>query len=50
MFIQTHRMFVVNKEHIEAVDYVNRFIQMKHQITVEIGVTHRNEIKNRINQ
>ena len=49
MFIQTHRMFVVNKDHIESVDYVNRFIQMKHQITVEIGVTHRNEIKDSIN-
>lgn len=48
IFIQTHRMYVVNKEYIDYIDYVNRVIKLKNGIEVEIGVTYKNEVKKRI--
>lgn len=44
-FLQCHRMFVVNREHIEYVDAVNGLIHMKNGMEAEIGVTYKNRVK-----
>ena len=44
-FIQCHRMYVVNKNHIESVDVVNRMISLEDGNVVEIGVTYKDRIK-----
>ncbi|MDE6210031.1 MAG: LytTR family DNA-binding domain-containing protein [Lachnospiraceae bacterium] len=44
-FIQCHRMYVVNKNHIESVDVVNRMISLEDGNVVEIGVTYKDKIK-----
>lgn len=47
-FLQVHRMCVVNQDHIDYVDMVNGLVRMKNGERVEIGVTHRNEIKEKM--
>lgn len=50
-FIQCHRMFVVNKKHIENVDFVNRMIKMEHyDENIEIGGTYKNHLKEILDQ
>lgn len=44
-FLQCHRMYVVNREHIEYVDAVNGLIHMKNGMEAEIGVTYKNRVK-----
>ena len=45
MFLQCHRMFVVNKREVEYYDTVNRVIKLKNcGDVVEIGVTYKSEI------
>lgn len=45
MFLQCHRMFVVNRREVEYYDLVNRIVKLKHCTdTVEIGVTYKAEI------
>lgn len=45
MFLQCHRMFVVNKREVEYYDTVNRIIKLKNcEDVVEIGVTYKSEI------
>ena len=44
-FVQCHRMFVVNREHIEYADMVNGLIHMKNGMEAEIGVTYKNKVK-----
>lgn len=50
-FIQCHRMFVVNKKHIENVDFVNRMIKMAgYDEAVELGGTYRQKVKDALGQ
>lgn len=44
-FMQCHRMFVVNRDHIDYVDMVNGFIHMKNGMEAEIGVTYKSKVK-----
>lgn len=45
MFVQCHRMFVVNKSEVEYYDLVNRVVKLKGcDDLIEIGVTYRAEI------
>lgn len=45
MFLQCHRMFVVNRREVEYFDTVNRVIKLKDcKDVVEIGVTYKSEI------
>lgn len=44
-FLQCHRMFVVNRDHIDYVDMVNGLIHMKNGTQAEIGVTYKNKVK-----
>lgn len=45
-FIQCHRTFVVNKKHIENVDFVNRMIKLAgYDEAVELGGTYRQKLK-----
>lgn len=44
-FIQCHRMFVVNRDHIDYVDIVNGLIHMENGMEAEIGVTYKNKVK-----
>ena len=45
MFLQCHRVFVVNKQEVEYYDTVNRVIKLKDcKDVVEIGVTYKTEI------
>lgn len=45
MFLQCHRMFVVNRREVEYFDMVNRVIKLKDCTdVVEIGVTYKSEI------
>ena len=45
-FIQCHRMYVVNRNHIENIDFVNRMIKMAYyDETVELGGTYKSKIK-----
>lgn len=45
IFLQCHRMFVVNRNHIDYVDIVNGLIHMKNGMEAEIGVTYKTKIK-----
>ena len=45
LFLQCHRMFVVNRDHIEYVDMVNGIIHMKNGMETEIGVTYKAKVK-----
>lgn len=48
-FIQVHRMFVVNKKHIENIDFVNRMIKMVgYDETVELGGTYKQKLKDEL--
>lgn len=50
MFVQSHRMFAVNREEIEYIDTVNRVIKLRNcSDTVEIGVTYKAEMGRIIN-
>lgn len=45
MFLQCHRMFVVNRQEVEYYDMVNRVIKLKEcKDAVEIGVTYKTQI------
>lgn len=44
-FVQCHRMYVVNKKHIEYFDVVNKLIKLEDGSEVEIGVTYKDKIK-----
>ncbi|MEY8507624.1 LytTR family DNA-binding domain-containing protein [Lachnospiraceae bacterium 42-17] len=45
MFIQCHRMYVVNRREVEYYDTVNRIVKLKDcEAAVEIGVTYKSEI------
>lgn len=48
-FIQCHRMYVVNKKHIDNIDLVNRMIKLEDGSTVEIGLTYKDSLKEMIN-
>lgn len=48
-FIQCHRMYVINQDHIDNVDFVNGIINLKNSHQVEIGVTYKNEVRKKIN-
>ncbi len=50
MFLQCHRMYVVNMQEIDYVDTVNGLILMKNGHTVEVGVTYKNDVRKRINE
>lgn len=45
LFVQCHRMFVVNRDYIDYVDMVNGLICMKNGMEAEIGVTYKTRIK-----
>ena len=45
LFIQCHRMFVVNRDHIDYIDMVNGLIRMKNGMEAEIGVTYKTRVK-----
>lgn len=45
LFVQCHRMFVVNRNHIDYIDIVNGLIHMKNGMEAEIGVTYKTKIK-----
>lgn len=45
IFLQCHRMFVVNRNHIDYIDIVNGLIHMKNGMEAEIGVTYKTKIK-----
>ena len=47
-FLQVHRMCVVNQDYIEYVDTVNGLICMKNGEQAEIGVTYKNDIKEKM--
>lgn len=47
-FLQVHRMCVVNQDYIDYVDTVNGLISMKNGERVEIGVTYKHDIKQKI--
>lgn len=49
-FIQCHRMYVINKKHVQSFDVVNRIITMEDGGQVEIGVTYKDKIKDFINE
>lgn len=45
-FIQCHRMFVVNRRHIDNVDFVNRMIKVAgYDEPVELGGTYRHKVR-----
>ena len=45
IFVQCHRMYVVNKREVEYYDTVNRIVKLRDcDDTVEIGVTYKAEI------
>lgn len=44
-FLQCHRMFAINRDHIDYVDMVNGLIHMKNGMEAEIGVTYKNRVK-----
>ncbi len=48
-FFQCHRMFVVNRDHIDYVDSVNGLIHMKNGMEAEIGVTYKARVKEALN-
>ena len=50
MFLQCHRMYVVNKQEIDYVDMVNGLMNMKNGHTVEIDVTYKNNVRKEINE
>lgn len=47
-FLQCHRMYVINQDYIDYVDYVNGIIKLTMCGEVEIGVTYKNEVRSRI--
>lgn len=47
-FVQCHRMYVVNKKHVEFFDVVNRIIRLEDGNEVEIGITYKDKIKKMI--
>ena len=50
MFLQSHRMFAVNRQEIEYIDTVNRVIKLRNSSDqVEIGVTYKAEMGRMIN-
>ena len=50
MFVQTHRMFAVNRGEIEYVDTVNRIVKLRDcKDVVEIGVTYKQEMGRMMN-
>ena len=48
-FFQCHRMYVVNQEFIDYVDYVNGMIKLTMCGQIEIGVTYKKEVRRRLN-
>jgi two-component system LytT family response regulator len=48
-FIQVHRMWVVNQDYIDYVDYVNGVIRLKNGEQVELGITYKNEVRRLLN-
>lgn len=48
-FVQCHRMYVVNQDYIDYVDFVNGIIKLTVCGEIEIGVTHKNEVRERLN-
>ncbi|MFA9464517.1 MAG: LytR/AlgR family response regulator transcription factor [Velocimicrobium sp.] len=50
-FLQCHRMFVVNRLHIEYIDVVNRIIKLVgRKESIEIGVTYKAKIREWLNE
>lgn len=50
MFLQCHRMFIVNRQEIEYYDTVNRIVKLKNcKDIIEIGVTYKAEIGRLLN-
>lgn len=47
-FFQCHRMYVINQDYIDYVDYVNGIIKMTMCGEVELGVTYKNEVRSRM--
>ncbi|MDE6983291.1 MAG: LytTR family transcriptional regulator, partial [Lachnospiraceae bacterium] len=47
-FLQVHRMCVVNQDYIDYVDIVNGLICMKNGDQVEIGITYKSHIRQRL--
>lgn len=48
--VQCHRMFVINLNYIEYIDFVNRIVKMSgYDEIIEIGVTYKNGLRSRIN-
>lgn len=48
-FLQCHRMFVVNKEHVEYYDLVNQVIKMQgYPDMIDIGITYKQEVRRQI--
>lgn len=50
LFLQCHRMYVVNVQEIEYLDTVNGLMNMKNGHTVEVGVTYKNDVRKRMNE
>lgn len=45
-FVQCHRMFVINKEHMKYYDLVNQIVQMEgYPEGIDIGVTYKAEVR-----
>ena len=48
-FIQCSRYCIINRQHIEHIDYTNRFVKMRYTDTpIEIGVIMKKKFKNRV--
>ena len=47
-FLQVHRMCVVNQDYIDYVDTVNGVIRMKNGEQVEIGITYKSDIREKM--
>lgn len=48
-FLQCHRMFVVNKNHVEYYDLVNQVIKMQgYSEMIDIGVTYKGEVRRQL--
>lgn len=48
-FFQCHRMYVVNQDFIDYVDYVNGVMKLTDAEQIEIGVTYKKEVRERLN-
>lgn len=47
-FLRCHKAYLVNRKHIERVDWTNRIIQLGQEIRVPLSRGYRNEIKEKI--